>query len=85
MGKKKSRPQYISKGQGRNVAKNTTKAVRRQRSSMQRLLDQQRAFSEGRNVVLTVPNNTGNDTKKHAMVRVKAGTLWSNNPFSMKT
>ena len=85
MGRKKSRPQYTSKGERRSVAKETTKAVRRQRSSMQRLLDQQRAFSEGRNVVLTVPNNSGKDTKKHAMVRVKAGTLWSNNPFSMKT
>ena len=85
MGRKKSRPQYTSKGERRSVAKETTKAVRRQRSSMQRLLDQQRAFSEGRNVVLTVPNNTGKDTKKQAKVRVKAGTLVSNNPFSMKT
>ena len=84
MGRKKSRPQYTSKGERRSVAKETTKAVRRQRSSMERTL-KQRAFSEGRNVVLTVPNNTGKDTKKHAMVRVKAGTLWSNNPFSMKT
>ena len=85
MGRKKSRPQYTSKGERRSVAKETTKAVRRQRSSMQRLLNQQRAFKEGRNVVLTVPNNTGKDNKKHAMMRVKASTLWSNNPFSMKT
>ena len=85
MARKKSRTKYVSSGQGRSVAKATTKAVRRQRSSMQRVLNQQRAFKEGRNVVLTVPNNTGKDNKKHAMMRVKASTLWSNNSFSMKT
>jgi len=85
MGRKKSRPQYTSKGERRSVAKETTKAVRRQRSSMQRLLNQQRAFREGRNVVLTVPNTTGKDTKKHAMLRVKASTLWSNKPYTIQT
>lgn len=85
MARKKSRTKYVSSGQGRNVAKATTKAVKRQRSSMQRVLNQQRAFREGRNVVLTVPNTADKDAKKHAMKRVKASTLWNNNSYSIKT
>jgi hypothetical protein len=85
MGKKRSRTPYTSKGQRRSVSKDTTKAVRRQRPSMERTLNQQRAFREGRNVVLTVPNTTGKDTKKHAMLRVKASTLWSNKPYTIQT
>ena len=76
MGKKKSRAHQTSKGERRCVAKETTKAVRREyMKSADRMSNQLFAFHRGKNVMLTIPNPNKNETNKR-FIRVPAETQW---------
>ena len=72
---KKQRTSRQSLGQRRNVSKWATKAVRRQRTPLQRVNAQVEAWMKGKNVVLTMPNSNPNDVK-NPYVRKKATDVW---------
>ena len=74
---------YESKGQRKNVSKWVRKAVKRERTKMQRLNAQMDAFLEGKNVVLTLPNPTPNEIGK-PFIRKNAKEVWSKDKFIMK-
>ena len=80
---KKSRAQYTSKGQRRNVNKWVRKQARKETTPLQRTLNQQAAFRKGKNVVLTIPNPSKTETNK-PFIRVSAKEIWkSSKPFIM--
>ena len=66
----KTRKNYTSKGQGRNVSKKTTNAVRRERSEVEKLLQKIDAWSVGKKVMVTIPNPNPNETNKR-LIRVE--------------
>ena len=80
--KKKSGRQETSKGQRRNVVA----GLGDDRTPLQKLLDKQEAWKQGKRVMLTVPNPNKNETKKR-FVRVEAKTVWGspNKVFRMST
>ncbi len=75
MGKKKSRAQYTSKGQRRNVSKWVRKQARKETTPLQRTLNQQVAFRKGKNVMVTIPNPSKTETNK-PFIRVSAKEIW---------
>ena len=76
MGKQKSRSTQTSKGERRCVAKETTKAIRREyMKSSERMTNQLAAFMRGKNVVLTIQNPNKNETNK-PFIRVPATDVW---------
>jgi hypothetical protein len=90
MGKKKGGKSngYISKGERPNVSKSLTKAMRREymANSLLRIINQQKAWRQGKRVMLTVPN-TGGDAKKMPFIRVPATEVWGdpkNSSYRMK-
>jgi hypothetical protein len=80
--KKKQRTQQTSKGQRRNVVA----GLGDDRTPLQKLLDKQEAWKQGKRVMLTVPNPNKNETKAR-FVRVEAKTVWGspNKVFRMST
>ena len=81
----KQRKSRQSLGQRRNVSKWATKAVRRERTPLQRVNTQVEAWMKGKNVILTMPNPNPNDVKQ-PFVRKKATEVWGKyGAFSMKT
>lgn len=80
--KKKSGRQETSKGQRRNVVA----GLGDDRTPLQKLLDKQEAWKQGKRVMLTVPNPNKNETKAR-FVRVEAKTVWGspNKVFRMST
>lgn len=87
MGKKKGGKSSgaISKGERFSVDPSITKAVRRERTEVEKLLNKQAAWKRGRKVTLLVPN-LGNDAKKHPFVKVNAKDVWGDpkrNRFSL--
>ncbi len=84
--RKKSRASQTSKGIGSNVGKSTTKALRRDYldNELARVANQIKAFKNGKNVMLTIPNPNTNETNK-PFVRVNAKDVWKfNKPYIMK-
>ena len=80
---KKSRAQYTSKGQRRNVNKWVRKQARKETTPLQRTLNQQAAFRKGKNVMVTIPNPIKSETNK-PFIRVNAKEIWkSSKPFIM--
>jgi 5-formyltetrahydrofolate cyclo-ligase len=80
---KKSRAQYTSKGQRRNVSKWVRKQARKETTPLQRTLNQQAAFRKGKNVMVTIPNPSKTETNK-PFIRVSAKEIWkSPKPFIM--
>lgn len=81
--KKSSGKNYTSKGERPNVRKDVTKALRREymADGLLRVLNQQKAWKQGKHVMLTVPN-TGNDAKKMPFIRVPATEVWGNSKAS---
>ena len=80
---KKSRAQYTSKGQRRNVSKWVRKQARKETTPLQRTLNQQVAFRKGKNVMVTIPNPIKSETNK-PFIRVNAKEIWkSSKPFIM--
>ena len=80
--KKKQRTQQTSKGQRRNVVA----GLGDDRTPLQKLLDKQEAWKQGKRVMLTVPNPNKNETKAR-FFRVEAKTVWGspNKVFRMST
>ena len=82
---KKSRAQYTSKGQRRNVSKWVRKQARKETTPLQRTLNQQVAFRKGKNVMVTIPNPIKSETNK-PFIRVSAKEIWKKTePYMMKT
>lgn len=69
MPKKKSRPQYVSKGEQGNRMKARTS------TGMKRLLNQLDAWQKGKRVVLTVPNKNTEETNRRKY-KVSARDHW---------
>ena len=75
-GKKSSGKQYVSVGEHSNVAKSTTKAIRKQYlASGDRIINQLKAFRAGKHVMITIENPNKNETNKR-FIRVSASTNW---------
>lgn len=72
MGKKRSRDTQTSKGQRPNVNKKIRNDVRRDyMDSLDRTINQMRAYAKGKRVMLTVPNPNKNETNKR-FIRIAA-------------
>ena len=66
------------------VSKKWTKAVRRERSSLERTLAQLDAWERGKRVVLNIPNPNPHETGK-PVLRVNAKDIWyTPKPFTMQ-
>ena len=78
-----ARKNYTSKGERKNVAKWIRKAMRRERTGLQRINAQIDAFLAGKNVVLTIPNPNPNEKDK-PFIRKNAKEVWSKDKFIMK-
>ena len=84
MGKKKKSDGYTSMGLHNNVSKDTLKAMRKERSHLDTMMNKYTAFKKGKNVMLTIPNPNTNETNKR-FVRVNAKDVWKfNKPYIMK-
>lgn len=66
----KTRKTYTSKGQGRNVSKKITNAMRKERSEVVKLMHKVNAWSVGKKVMVTIPNPNPNETNKR-FIRVE--------------
>jgi len=80
---------YISSGERRNVAKSTTKLMRREyleNNQVQRAINQYQAYLKGKKVMLTVANPNKNETGK-PFIRVNARDVWGpiGKKFQMKS
>jgi hypothetical protein len=77
MGKKKSNATpYVSKGIHRNVSTATTRLIRSDYlASGDRMINQRKAFDEGKNVMVTIKNPDASQTDS-PYVRVNAKTIW---------
>lgn len=75
MGKKRTRGKYISKGTRVNVAKETLTAVRSSVPEVTRALNKAKAWKEGKNPWITVPNPVRNETNKK-MIRIRANSYY---------
>lgn len=87
MGKKKGGKSsgVISKGERVSINPSVTKAVRNDRTAVEKMLNKQKAWKAGRKVNLLVPN-LGADAKKHPFIKVKANEVWGDpkrNRFSL--
>ena len=83
-GKKSSGKNYTSKGERNNVSKWYCHKGRKDRSVLDMVSDKMKAFKQGKDVYVTIPNPNKNETNKR-FIRVNAKTVWTKtNPFSMK-
>lgn len=83
-GKKSSGKNYTSKGERNNVSKWSCQKGRKDRSVLDMVSDKMKAFKQGKDVYVTIPNPNKNETNKR-FIRVNAKTVWTKtNPFSMK-
>ena len=87
MGKKKKSDGYTSKGLHSNVSKDTLKAMRRERSHLDTMINKYDAFKKGKNVMLTIPNPNAKANPAKPFIRVSAKEVWPdpNKSYIMKT
>lgn len=80
MGKKGGKSSgYVSAGVHSTVDKKTRNALRQQYlASGERVLNQRRAFNEGKNVVVTIENPNREETNRR-FIRVNAKDIWKKN------
>ena len=78
MGKKKKSDGYISKGLHNNVSKDTIKAMRKERSHLDTMINKYDAFKKGKNVMLTIPNPNAKAEPAKPFIRVNAKEVWRN-------
>ena len=64
------RAKYTSKGQRDSVSKQTTKAMRRDKSELDKILNKLNVWSTGKKVMVTIPNPNKNETNKR-FIRVE--------------
>ena len=80
----RSRDTYTSKGQGRNVRKDITNALRRERSLLDNTRSKYEAFMKGKKVFVTIPNPNTAETNK-PYIRVPAEQVWRKERYIMRT
>ena len=87
MGKKKKSDGYTSKGLHSNVSKDTLKAMRKERSHLDTMINKYDAFKKGKNVMLTIPNPNAKAEPAKPFIRVSAKEVWPdpNKSYIMKT
>ena len=73
MGKKKQRATQVSKGEVGGPQKSRSKLD--EDYPARRMMNQMRAYRQGKNVVLTIPNPNSNETNK-PFIRVNAREVW---------
>jgi hypothetical protein len=71
----KTKTKYVSKGERRSISKDTSKAVKRDRTPVERWTIKQKAWLKGLNPWISVPNGNTSDTRAR-FVRVRAETEW---------
>lgn len=71
----KTKTKYTSKGERQNTSKAVAKAVRGERTAIDKYTIKQKAWLKGQNPWITVANENTADTKQR-FVRVRAETLW---------
>jgi len=71
----KTKSSKTSKGERRSIAKDICKAVKRDRTELEKLTNKLRAWDRGKNPWVTVPNENTNDTRAR-LVRVRANQAW---------
>lgn len=72
---KKVGPSYTSKGERPNVNSSITKAVKRDRTVIDKWMILQKAWLDGRNPWITIDNPNTNETNKRK-IRVRAESEW---------
>ena len=87
MGKKKKSDGYTSMGLHNNVSKDTLKAMRKERSHLDTMMNKYNAFKKGKNVMLTIPNPNAKSEPAKPFIRVSAKEVWPdpNKSYIMKT
>ena len=75
MSQQKTKTKYVSKGERKSVNPSVAKAVKRDRSVIDKMVAKQKAWLKGQNPWVTVPNENTADTKAR-FVRVRAETVW---------
>jgi len=70
MASKAKRAKYTSKGQRDSVSKDTVKAVHRDRSELDKILNKLKVWATGKKVMVTIPNPNKNETNKR-FIRVE--------------
>ena len=76
MGKKKKSDGYTSMGLHSNVSKDTLKAMRKERSHLDTMINKYDAFKKGKNVMLTIPTPNAKAEPAKPFIRVSAKEVW---------
>lgn len=71
----KTKSKYVSKGERKSVSPSICKAVKRDRTSIEYWTIKQKAWLNGQNPWIRVPNGNTSDTRAR-FVRVRAETEW---------
>ena len=71
----KTKTKYVSKGERRSVSSDIPKAVKRDRTLVERWRIKQKAWLNGQNPWIVVPNGNTADTRAR-YVRIRAETEW---------
>jgi len=69
---------FVSKGERPNVRKDTRKAIRRNVSNLETMINKYNAFKKGKNVMLTIPNPNAKAEPAKPFIRVNAKEVWRN-------
>lgn len=82
MAQASKKPQYTSKGQRPNVSGNILKAIRADRTIIDKLVTMQKAWLKGQNPWMTIDNPNTNVTNKKR-IRVRSNS-YLGSPFAKK-
>lgn len=74
MAKKASGKTYTSKGEHRNVSRNTLSAIRKDRDPAEKVMNIQKAWLKGQNPWMTIDNPNKEQTNKRK-IRVRANDV----------
>jgi|TARA_B100001758_G_scaffold94579_1_gene80834 hypothetical protein len=69
---------FVSNGERPNVSKDTRKAIRRNVSNLETMINKYNAFKKGKNVMLTIPNPNAKTEPAKPFIRVNAKEVWRN-------
>tara|TARA_B100000214_G_scaffold300229_1_gene230444 strand:- start:182 stop:451 length:270 start_codon:yes stop_codon:yes gene_type:complete len=69
---------FVSNGERPNVSKDTRKAIRRNVSNLETMINKYNAFKKGKNVMLTIPNPNAKAEPAKPFIRVNAKEVWRN-------
>ena len=69
---------FVSNGERPNVRKDTRKAIRRNVSNLETMINKYNAFKKGKNVMLTIPNPNAKAEPAKPFIRVNAKEVWRN-------